>query len=349
MSRESANMARLISRHLRGMNTDFHLTVRADVASVAKAELALDASAAWLGEIEQTCSRFLPESELCALNAAAGRPFTASADLYTVVASAMEMVARTDGLFNPTILPALLAAGYTRSFDEIGQREIAASDGGGQDALQWRGGRWREVLLDAQTRTITAPTGVALDLGGVAKGWAADEVARRFLSAFPAYLIDLGGDLRVWGEPEAGKGWLIGIEDPRVAPGPGEDATAPEPRYLAAVELRHGGIATSGPARRWWLRAGQRMHHLIDPRSGQPVEPNMGQRAILSWTVLAPTAIEADVYAKVAFLRGYPDGLTTLPDGMAGLCVFEDGTYAASPGLEAYLRAQATSQGYAHA
>jgi len=214
-------MTRLIARHLRGMNTAFHLTVRVDDGT-AEAERALDASAAWLGEIERICSRFLPESELCALNASAGRPFAASADLYAVVAKAIEMAARTDGLFDPAILPALLAAGYMRSFAEIGQREIGASEANAQEPSDWRSGRWREVQFDDETRTITLPEGVALDLGGVAKGWAADEVARRFLGAFPAYLIDLGGDLCLHGEPEPGNGWLIGIEDPRATPGPTE-------------------------------------------------------------------------------------------------------------------------------
>ena len=339
-------MTRLIARHLRGMNTAFHLTVRVDDGT-AEAERALDASAAWLGEIERICSRFLPESELCALNASAGRPFAASADLYAVVAKAIEMAARTDGLFDPAILPALLAAGYTRSFAEIGQREIGASEANAQEPSDWRSGRWREVQFDDETRTITLPEGVALDLGGVAKGWAADEVARRFLGAFPAYLIDLGGDLCLRGDPEPGNGWLIGIEDPRATLGPTESATTPQ--YLAAVELRRGGIATSGPARRWWLRGGQRMNHLIDPRSGQPVESSMDTRAMLSCTAFAPTAVEADIYAKVVLLRGYPAGLEGLPGSMAGLCVFADGTFAASSTLEAYLRAQASSEGYAHA
>jgi thiamine biosynthesis lipoprotein len=328
------------------MNTDFHLTVRVDDGA-AEAERALDASAAWLSEIERVCSRFLPESEFCALNNSAGRPYAVSADLYAVVNCAIEMAARADGFFDPAILPALLAAGYTRSFDEIGQREIGGSESDTQAVSGWRSGRWREVLLDAAALTITLPEGVALDLGGVAKGWAADEVARRFLGAFPAYLIDLGGDLCLRGEPELGKGWLIGVEDPRAAPGPGESAT--KPQYLAAVELRAGGIATSGSSRRWWLRGGQRMHHLIDPRSGQPVESSMDTRAMLSCTVFAPTAVEADVYAKVACLRGYPTGLEGLPDSMAGLGVFTDGTFAASSTLGAYLRAQASSEGYAHA
>jgi thiamine biosynthesis lipoprotein len=339
-------MMRLLTRRLRGMNTDFHLTVRAEEAST-QAERALDASAAWLVEIERVCSRFLPESDLCALNASAGHAFMASGDLYAVVAKAVEMAARTDGLFDPTILPALLAAGYTRSFDEIGQREIGDSGSDARVGPSWRSGRWREIQLDATTQAITLPADVALDLGGMAKGWAADEIANRFLGAFPAYLIDLGGDLRLRGEPEPGKGWLIGIEDPRVAPGPGARGAAA--RYLAAVALRDGGIATSGPARRWWLQNGQRMNHLIDPRSGQPVESSKDQRAMLSSTVLAATAIEADIYAKVAFLRGYPVGLENLPGGMAGLCVFADGTFAASSALEPYLRAQAPSQGCAHA
>jgi thiamine biosynthesis lipoprotein len=342
-------MTRLIARHLRGMNSNFQLTVRAEETAVVGAERALDACVAWLGEIERACSRFLPESELCALNASPGNPFVASADLYAIVAHALKMAERTDGLFDPTILPALLAAGYSRSFDEIGQREIGATPEDAQTPRGWRRGCWREVALDAATRTITLPAGAALDLGGVAKGWAADEVARRFLNDFSAYLIDLGGDLRVRGEPEDGNAWLIGVEDPRVAAGPGKSDTTREPRYLAAVELRRGGIATSGPARRWWLLGGQRLNHLIDPRTGLPVATPPDERALLASTVLAPTALEADVYAKVVFLRGYPAGLECLPAGIAGLCVFADGTFATSAGLQAYLRAQASTQGFPHA
>lgn len=75
----------------------------------------------------------------------------------------------------------------------------------------------------------------------------------------------------------------------------------------------------------------------------------MDTRAMLSCTAFAPTAVEADIYAKVVLLRGYPAGLEGLPGSMAGLCVFADGTFAASSTLEAYLRAQASSEGYAHA
>jgi thiamine biosynthesis lipoprotein len=83
------------------------------------------------------------------------------------------------------------------------------------------------------------------------------------------------------------------------------------------VTLRHGGIATSGAAGRWWLRNGERQHHLLDPRTGRPVplwidatddQPG-GTPLIATATALAPTAAQAEVAAKVALLRGYPDAL----------------------------------------
>jgi thiamine biosynthesis lipoprotein len=351
--------ARLISRDLRGMNTDLRLTVRVDrdsPALCASAEAALDGCADWLTAMERACSRFLPESELCALNASAGAPFIASEDLFAVVSAALEAAARTNGLFDPTILPALHAAGYSRTFDAIAHREVesawrlnarlvgaqqAAPAASGQEARLCALG---EIMCDPACRTITLPVGVALDLGGIAKGWAADELAQRFLTPFPAFLIDLGGDLRVLGGPAPGRPWILGIGDPRETR---MTSGAPsEPTYVAGVALSHGGIATSGDARRWWRRGGERMHHLIDPRTRRPAAPPVaqGDRRVLTYTALAPTTAEADVLAKVAFLRGYPDGLRSLAQGTcaAGVCVFADGSVEATPNLEEYLHAVST-------
>jgi thiamine biosynthesis lipoprotein len=341
------------------MNSALRLTVRVDApAEHPRAEAALAACAVWLAEIERCCSRFLPESELSWLNATAGSgPQAVSADLYDMLALALAAAARTDGLFDPTLLPALCAVGYDRSFDEIGQRGVAslapqrAVEGtvaAGAAASETRRGRWRDVRLDPDTHTVTLPVGMALDLGGIAKGWAADVLASRFLADFPAYLVDLGGDLRLRGGPEPGAAWLIGISDPRAASATtsGEDESRytdsqyGDSHYVAGVRLAAGGIATSGDARRWWLRAGQRMHHLIDPRTGRPAEQT-GERRPLAVTALALTAAEADVLAKVAFLRGYPEGLRGLARGTtsAGVMVFADGAVEATPNLEEYLHA----------
>ncbi len=355
-------MSALVSRALRGMNTDFHLIVRIEPGiepgieqdtpeQRAAAEAALDACGAWLAAMERTCSRFLPDSELCALNAAAGTPFHASEDLFAVVSLALDAAARTAGLFDPTILPALHAAGYTRSFDEIGHRELeeipATPAPVSRTLPPWRSGRWREIALDAERRVIALPEHVALDLGGIAKGWAADELARRFLSAFPAYLIDLGGDLRAQGGPEPGKPWIVAVADPREATTAATGAAPPrDTAYLAGIPLAAGGIATSGDARRWWLRGGARQHHLIDPRTGRPALPHDGTRLegrVLAWTALAATTAAADVLAKVAYLRGYPEGLRALTrrGESAGLCVFANGQIETTANLEEYLHAHA--------
>ncbi len=265
----------MLTRSLRGMNSDFRLTVRlaADApVDRAAAEAALDACATWLAQVERICSRFLPDSELCALNASAGGPFAASPDLFAVVRVACEYANRTGGLFDPTILPVLRAAGYTRSFDEFGHGEIrrnaegAEADAEGAESFQdtrTKQAQTARIKLDEATRTITLAPGVALDLGGIAKGWSADELARRFLAPFPGYLIDLGGDLRVRGGPSDGEPWIVGIADPRVDAGiaPADQGAG----YVAGLALTAGGIATSGDARRWWLRDGVRQHHLIDP------------------------------------------------------------------------------------
>jgi thiamine biosynthesis lipoprotein len=359
-------MGMLVSRQLRGMNTALRLVVRADApARAGAAHAALDAAADWLGAMERRFSRFLPESELCALNSAAGRWFTASDDLYGVVRLALTAADETGGLFDPTVLPALRLAGYDRSFERIPRDAEEASGVVPVDIRAARGpvgardhrhaarrehgapahrATWRAVELHAADHAIRLPVGAALDLGGIAKGWAADQVATRFLDDFAAYLVDLGGDLRLRGGPRPGQPWLVGVEAPGkpLAHAPlCEDAQTLAPRYLAGFELGGGAVATSGDARRWWLRAGRRMHHLIDPRTGQPAAfAGPGTRA-MTFTALAATACQADVLAKVGFLLGHPAGLALLDRGTeaAGLCVLEAGAPVGSPNLEAYLAA----------
>lgn len=357
-------MSMLVSRQLRGMNTTLRLVVRVDATTrTGAAHAALDAAANWLAAMERRFSRFLPESELCALNNSAGHWFTASDDLYGVVRLALTAADETGGLFDPTVLPALHLAGYDRSFERIPRDaggaigvvpvgiRAARGPAGARDRrhaarqehrAHAHSATWRAVELHAADHAIRLPVGTALDLGGIAKGWAADQVATRYLDGFAAYLVDLGGDLRLRGGPAEGQPWLVGIEAPgeTQAHAPrGEDT--PAPHYVAGFELGGGAVATSGDARRWWLHAGRRMHHLIDPRTGQPAAfTGPGARA-LTFTALAATACQADVLAKVGFLLGHPAGLALLDRGTeaAGLCVLEDGEPVGSPNLEAYLAA----------
>ncbi len=262
----------------------------------------------FFAQVEAELSRFRPQSGLSRLNAAAGRgPQPISSMLYEVLALALQAARASDGIFDPTALNALQAAGYDRSFELIGtdgaspqhRQKVAASDRG-----------WQRVVLDAAEGTAALPAGVGIDLGGIAKGWAVDEAARHLGQWGPA-LVDAGGDIRSVGTP--GVPWPVAVQDP-----------FDETRDLVVVSLADNAVATSSIGGRRWQRNGQPMHHLIDPHTGQP-----GRSNLHTVTALAPTAVEAEVTAKVALLLGRQEGQRyARTRGHNVLCIGHDGQHS---------------------
>lgn len=229
---------------------------------------------------ERTFSRFRPDSELSRMNAAAGHPVVTSVELFSCVSAAANASRQTAGLFDPTILPALLAIGYDRTFADIAGAPAdppAPVPAPGLTGIQ----------LDPATRTITVQPDVRIDLGGIAKGMYADVLATR-LSGWPGGAISAGGDLRVWGISPSGNAWQVGVEDP----------SRPD-RDVAVLGLSDGSVATSGISRRSWRRGRQSVHHLIDPRTGTPA-----RTGIQTVTVTSPTAMQAEVAATALYVGG---------------------------------------------
>jgi thiamine biosynthesis lipoprotein len=149
-----------------------------------------------------------------------------------------------------------------------------------------------------------------LDFGGIAKGWAAHQTARRLGMYGPA-LVDAGGDIAVSSLQADGQPWRIGVADPF------------EPDHsLAVLGLGRCGVATSGRDFRRWHQDGRPSHHIIDPRTGQPAETD-----VLTATVIAPDVLQAEAAAKKALILGSQDGLAWLEahPGLTGLLVLEDG------------------------
>ncbi len=230
----------------------------------------------WFEEWEAALSRFRLTSDLCRLNAHTGEWTAVSPLLFDLVCDARYAAQQSNGIFNPLILGALEAAGYDHSFDQptTDQAHEPVSAVARGEAIQ----------LDFERKAVRLPEGARIDLGGIAKGWAAQEAADR-LADYGACLVDAGGDLVAHGSPDESGGWIVTV--------PNLD----ESDDLYRLLLTDQAIATSGSDYRQWPRNGHIMHHLIDPRTGQP-----SASAILRSTVIADDAETAVVWAKVSLL-----------------------------------------------
>ncbi len=284
------------------------------VLDVEQHPASLAAVPAWFETWEQTFSRFRADSELSQINQRAGQWLRVSAAMWEVTHLALVAARWTDGLFSPTILNALEAVGYDRSFDEI--TAVA------QPIISQPDGQWRAIQRQSLKRSICLPPNVRLDLSGIVKGWAADRAARKLSVHGPA-LIDAGGDVSISGPRADGSPWPIGVLNPFQSDQPFE-----------TLKIERGGVATSGKDYRRWLRDGQWQHHLIDPRTGLPAQTD-----VLSVTVIAPTTFEAEIAAKVIAISGSEPGLAWLeeqPD-YAAVIVREDSRAIYSTQMSQYL------------
>jgi thiamine biosynthesis lipoprotein len=296
------------------MNTDINAWLWSEDSRTARS--ALGDVELFFHETHRRFTRFEPGSELSALNASAGQPFVASAQLFEVVDLALKFSATTDGLFNPTIIGALEAAGYDRTFEAINGTAAQRSP------ITTKVSAASAIVLDAARRIITLPIGVRIDLGGIAKGWAAQTAAQQ-LAHYGPCLIDAGGDIMTIGSVRDTEGWSIEIADP-----------FDQEHAVITLHIHDQAVATSGADRRKWQQNGKPQHHLIDPRTGQPSSSDL-----LTVTVIAPTTVEAEIYAKTVFLLGSDVGLrfANIHPSMAAAVVTAKAEVLLSDSMQEYL------------
>lgn len=244
----------------------------------------LGAARALVEDLEARLTRFDPESELSRVNADPRAAVPASAALRDAVRAALAGAVATDGLADPTLLGAVVRAGYARSL--VGHpraelREALAAAPPPRGAAPSAAADWREVRIDDGAGTIVRPPGVRLDLGGSAKGLAADR-AVALLAPHGPCAADIGGDLRVHGQHD------VHVANPLTG------------HPARTLELRDDAVATSGIDKRlWWDTAGRPAHHLLDPSTGLPA-----WTGVLTATARAPSAALAEALAKAAVLAG---------------------------------------------
>jgi thiamine biosynthesis lipoprotein len=230
-------------------------------------------------------SRFSEQSELSELNRSAGRLFHASPDLFSVIALAQRFFHQTRGLFDPSILPDLRRAGYDRSMDLLLQQGAIPLF---ESLLAGEHPSFSEMELDERRGLILLPPGMALDLGGIAKGWIAEQAALILSKFSSACAVNAGGDMFMVGLPDGEEQWSVALEDPLQSE-----------MNLTTLKVDPGAVATSAVNKRVWKQGDKQRHHLIDPRTGEPAVTDW-----LSVTVIAPHAYEAEVFAKALLIGG---------------------------------------------
>jgi thiamine biosynthesis lipoprotein len=271
----------VIDRTLRALGTDVRLVV-------------IGRRAAWLASRAEReilyyharLSRFLPGSELCALNDDPRRRVPASRLLREAVAAGLWAARRSGGLVDPCLLGDLERAGYRSSLNSRRGTppQPPPTPGPQRPARAHRAKAWRRVRLDTQGEAIVRPPGLRLDLGGSGKGHVADRLAR-LLAPAERWVVDCGGDLRVGG---GGVVHEVHVAHPLTD------------EIVARLWVSEAAVATSSVVSRAWTNTdGTPAHHLLDPSTGEPA-----WTGLLSATALAPTTLEAETLAKMALLSG---------------------------------------------
>lgn len=242
---------------------------------------------------EQRFSRFRQESLLMRLN---GGETIEDAWLARAVTMAIDANQITGGYFNPMILPALVRAGYDRTFDDIEPGGIIEPQRVPEPTKVLRVDGLRVELLAGQ-----------LDLGGIVKGWTADLAAEHFAAEGNAF-VNAGGDIRCIGSDGSGPGWFM-------------DVSAPDGSKAWDGRLT-GAIATSTTLKRHWQTSnGSEAHHLIDPGTGIPSDSGFVQV-----TVRAGVCWLAEVWAKAVLIGGEGALKRAKQEGLAVMTFDRDGT-----------------------
>lgn len=265
-------------RSLRALGTTAFVAVT-DHRRIDESQILLDEE---LQAIDEACSRFRPDSEIRAVNEAEGRAVRVSPRLFEALSVARRVAANTDGAVDPTVGRAVEETGYDVSFEAI-RDEPDQPPGEAVPAPGW----WR-LELDPSTLTVRVPAGTRLDLGASAKALAADKAASKiFEKSGCGVLVSIGGDISVAGPPPD-EGWSVGIAV--------DSSTEPD-RAAQAVAITSGGLASSSTTVRAWRRGGHRLHHIVDPATGE-CAPDYWTLA----TAVGPSCVEANALSTAAIV-----------------------------------------------
>lgn len=256
-----------------------------------------------LSGIESRMSMYLPGSEIAKLNENAGRGYVSlSEDTYELLSRCVQFGEASGGAFDVTIAPLTAAWGVTSDHPQV-------PDGVRIETLRALVD-YRDILLNPTDRSaMLRREGQAVDVGGVAKGYACD-AARRVAKAYgiESGYISIGGNIMAIGEKPGGEPFKFGVRDPR---GGGND-------YIAVMTLPDSTMATSGDYERYFERDEVRYHHILDPATGYPADTGL-----MSVSVVSPDGAYADSMSTCLFIKGRDYVLANLNALDCGLVVID--------------------------
>jgi thiamine biosynthesis lipoprotein len=272
----------------------------------------------WFKGWESVLSRFQPDSELSRLNHQPKTWVPVSNVLWDVLQCARDAYALSNGLVNAAMLKAIEDLGYIQNFSSL-PKVVHKQNMPLENQANFG---FEEIKFNAANQSVYLPDGSALDLGGIAKGWAAQQAMLRLSRIAPA-LVNAGGDIAISGVQQSGEPWSIGVTDP----------LNPE-AHLQVLQVKSGGVATSGKDYHKWQVNGSWVHHILDPRTGRPAQTD-----ILTSTILAPSVLEAETAAKTVFILGSQEGMQWLkshPD-FTGLLILNDKSIITNEKMQALI------------
>jgi thiamine biosynthesis lipoprotein len=274
-----------------------YVTLSVSAGRKEAAQQGIDAGFNRIEALNKVLNAHDKSSELSKLNAAGGEPVKVSPDLLRAIQDGLEWQERTEGAFDIAIAP-LLALWKTcaaenrlpeqKDLDQV--RKLMDTSG---------------IRIDPSTSTVTLPKDFHLDLGGLGKGFCADET-ERILKEIGVHdaLIAIGGDVRAMGSRPLGMSWRVGVQDPRAPNNPAA--------ILTVMELSDKSVSTSGNYQRYVEIDGKRYSHIVDPRTGLPADN------VPSVTVIGPDTVTTDILGTALSVLGIEEGLK-LVEGLPGV------------------------------
>ncbi|MBI5306594.1 FAD:protein FMN transferase [Candidatus Wolfebacteria bacterium] len=280
---------------IKSMGTDVEIFISTENKKLAEEKIK------WLKKtlfyFENRFSRFIKNNELGKLNFSSSENFLASPTMTDILKKGQQFHKITKGVFDPTIITSLENFGYDKDFNDLEKNQEDNFDPAHKIMCgkKFEKGSFGEIIIDEEKRTIRKNGSFKIDLGGIGKGYIIDLLTGEFGKYFSDFWISAGGDMFLSGKND-GQNWQVNIQNPFDL----------KNNIATIIEIKNSrmAVATSGIVKRQWRKGKKLFHHLIDPKTGLPVEND-----ILSATVIAPDAISADVFAKTVVIMGIKKGI----------------------------------------